>query len=301
MINSTLSTADSHSDGSRALRTAPRQPVLPDSLLRRYGASVRDRIAGAVPWLKYAWSKPLTVVILGMHRSGTSCITRIINVAGASLGGPVAAANPWNLAGHWESLEGLAVNDLILQINGGAWDDPPVVRHCPNWMRVKMRRFLGELHADGTAVWKDPRTVLTFPLWKPYLRNYRILATLRHPLSVARSLQRRDGYSIEKGLALWREYSERLLAIVQTENRVHWVDFDSAPSVFQAQLHDFASAAGLRMNGDALASYDPSLRTSDDLSGPIDNPTQSLYAELRRISAVAADRVDRHSMDFSHL
>lgn len=254
------------------------------ALLVRHGGMVLDLLAGSTNWLKYRVRKPQTIVVLGMHRSGTSCITRIVNLAGASLGGPVAGANDSNPAGHWESLAGITINDLILQINGGSWDEPPSLRHCPVWMRTKMRRFLGCLHQNGTAVWKDPRTILTFPFWKPLLENYSILVTIRHPLSVARSLQRRDGFTLDKGLWLWREYNERLASLIESEPRIYLADFDADHSQFAAQLEAFAKNTGLHLSSEALASYDPTLRTSDDLMGPLDDATQALYSKLRRIA-----------------
>jgi hypothetical protein len=260
---------------------------LRDRLIVRYAAAVRDGLAGAVGWSKYAVAKPLTIVVLGMHRSGTSCLSRIVNLSGAGLSVPVAGPNESNPAGHWEPLAGVAINDLILYINGGTWEDPPLCRHCPFWMRIKMRRFLGSLHWGGTAVWKDPRTVLTFPFWKPLLRNYHILVTFRHPLSVARSLQRRDGFPLDRGLRLWRQYNDRLVSISQSEERVHWVDFDAGPHQYRDQLQTFAAATGLQLTQEALASYDPALRTSDAAQGGLDDATEALYRKLRRLAGTA--------------
>src|SRR5438132_6905958 len=168
--------------------------------MRRLAAGVRDCLLGLPRWSLYQMTRPRTIVILGMHRSGTSSLARMVNLCGASLGGPVAGANDWNQTGHWESVEGLAINDLILHLSGGSWYNPPGHLYCDSLLRCKMKRFLGQLHRDGTAIWKDPRTVLTFPLWKPLLRNYTPVAIFRHPMSVARSLQRRDGFSLEKGV-----------------------------------------------------------------------------------------------------
>jgi hypothetical protein len=253
----------------------------------RYAAAVRDGLVGAVGYSKYALTKPLTIVILGMHRSGTSCVSRIVNISGAGLSVPVVRANASNRAGHWEPFESVAINEYILHINGGTWQEPPSIRFCPFWMRLKMRRFIGSLHWGGTAVWKDPRTVLTFPLWKPLLRNYHILATVRHPLSVARSLQSRDDFPLDQGLRLWREYNDRLVRISQTEEHVHWVDFDAGPEQFWDQLQTFAAATGLQLTDEALASYNPALRTSDVAHGKLDDATEALYRKMRRLAGTA--------------
>src|SRR5262245_16392907 len=81
--------------------------------LRRLGGGVRDCLLGLPPWCLYEIRGTRTILVLGMHRSGTSSLARMINLCGASLGGAVAGANDWNQTGHWESIEGLAINDLI--------------------------------------------------------------------------------------------------------------------------------------------------------------------------------------------
>src|SRR6185295_10355996 len=59
------------------------------SFARRYPATVWHFCNGVGGWRRYRSARPLTFVVLGMHRSGTSCVTRMINGCGASLGVPV--------------------------------------------------------------------------------------------------------------------------------------------------------------------------------------------------------------------
>jgi len=216
-----------------------------------------------------------------MHRSGTSWLTRVVHLSGASLGGAVAGPNPWNRSGHWEAVDGILINDLILSMSGGTWDEPPSHLDCDWLLRWKMKRFLGRLHREGTAIWKDPRTVLTFPLWKPLLKRYSILAIFRHPMSVARSLQRRDGYSLEKGIRLWRHYNERLLTLCAQEQEVYWCDFDSGPEQVLQVVQRLGKQVGLTVNQQAVDSYSPQLRTSDAREEPPCEHARSLYAKLK--------------------
>src|SRR4030095_3852003 len=74
-------------------------------------------------------------------------------------------------------------------------------------------------------MWKDPRTALSLPLWKEVLvqldiETYYVIC-LRHPLDVAASLQRRDGFSRVKSLALWQLYN--LSAFYWTHDECRWV------------------------------------------------------------------------------
>src|SRR5262245_66646847 len=63
-----------------------------------------------------------------MHRSGTSLLTRLLNLLGVELGQnerlttePIAN----NPRGYWEHHELTAINDAILHRFGGKWDEPP--------------------------------------------------------------------------------------------------------------------------------------------------------------------------------
>jgi hypothetical protein len=191
----------------------------------------------------------------------------------------------------------LAINDLILRRSGGSWDAPPKELYFDKLLQWKMKRFLGRLHRDGTAVWKDPRTTLTFPLWKPLLKSYRILATFRHPMSVARSLKRRDGVEIEKGIELWRSYNERLLEICANESDVAWIDFDLEPQQYVGVLDRFVAESGLNANREAMGFYRPELRTSDAQEKIDSKEIVALHARLKERVRQAAESADTNSSE----
>ena len=69
--------------------------------------------------------QPLEILcVLGMHRSGTSCLTGSLQEAGLYLG-DCHTWNPHNLKGNRENQEIVDINDRVLADNGGAWDAPP--------------------------------------------------------------------------------------------------------------------------------------------------------------------------------
>ena len=153
------------------------------------------------------------LIVLGMHRSGTSCLTGMLQQAGLVLGDVVEEA-PFNRKGNRENLEIRELNDAILANSGGAWDSPP--NHL-TWRKEHQykRDAIIEQHRDQAA-WgfKDPRTMFTLPFWQEGLKgaNLHYIATFRNPLSVAKSLNsRQPELSIEKGAELWRRYNEQLL------------------------------------------------------------------------------------------
>jgi hypothetical protein len=119
------------------------------------------------------------------------------------------------------------------------------------------------------------------------LKQCVVLAAYRHPLSVARSLQRRDGFDLERGLELWRNYNARLVSIASHEKSVYWLDFDGGPEHTARVLGQLASDARLKFGPDVMDAYEPDLRTSDLRERIADETIRTLYDTLRRKSGLS--------------
>jgi hypothetical protein len=163
---------------------------------------------------------PEIVCVLGMHRSGTSLLTRILNLLGVYLG-PIdhlLAAAPDNPTGFWEHRQLLEVNEAILGRFGGGADDPPdfpagwaaapALEDLRQQARAVVRQDFGTAAPWG---WKDPRTCLTLPFWTHLLPPMRFVVCLRDPYEVVQSLGRRNGYSAVKSVYLWLVYADAIL------------------------------------------------------------------------------------------
>jgi hypothetical protein len=163
------------------------------------------------------------VVVLGMHRSGTSFLVRALNLAGLWLGsedrlytveGRAGIGNP---RGNYENTGSVTINDAILINSGGAWYNPPRSLMVSPADLNNMRQLAESLEKGMPQEflrwgWKDPRTVLTLDVWvKALQRNVSLIATFRHPHAVAESLHSRDGMPLEHGYALWAAYNQYLL------------------------------------------------------------------------------------------
>ncbi len=143
------------------------------------------------------------LVVLGMHRSGTSCVTRMLHHLGVYLGENYCTEPmPSNLIGHWEARDVVEINDQILSLSGGSWQSVPKQLSWNHDCEQKIKRVLAQFAARPLYGWKDPRTTVTFPAWKSHLTDYVVLACVRHPLAVAQSLEVRDGFDIARGAAL---------------------------------------------------------------------------------------------------
>jgi len=170
------------------------------------------------------------ICVLGMHRSGTSLLTKILNLTGVDLGQhtrlttePVAD----NPKGYWEHSALTGISDAIIKRYGGTWDQPPVLPQC--WetdvrlddLRTRARQLIDEEFSQ-TPIWgwKDPRTCLTLPFWQQLLPPMRYIICLRNPVDVAASLRRRDGFSDEKSFRLWLTYVTTALNQTQGKPRL---------------------------------------------------------------------------------
>jgi hypothetical protein len=170
------------------------------------------------------------ICVLGMHRSGTSLLTRILNLIGIALGPdeiltsePVAS----NSKGYWENSKLTDINDQILARFGGRWDTPPTMP--PRWettaavadLKVQAQQLVQDHFGDAPLWgWKDPRTCLTLPFWQELFPSMRYLLCLRNPREVANSLATRDQFPIEKSMRLWLMYVSSALNYSRDKSRL---------------------------------------------------------------------------------
>lgn len=154
------------------------------------------------------------LLVLGMHRSGTSALTRIVNLLGTPLGNDLLPAHPDNQAGFWEHREVVLLHDELLAALGTSWDDPrPIADHelegdTVQPFRDRLRAILErEFEASPSFAIKDPRLCRLLPLWLPLLEEMNVrplcILTGRHPDEVAASLGRRDEMPDASARLLW--------------------------------------------------------------------------------------------------
>ena len=157
----------------------------------------------------------MQLIVIGMHRSGTSAVTRLINLMGAYFGPENSAigANDENPKGFWERRDLLDLDKGLLTAAGADWhqvgdftlDRIPAPYKAS--FRKKAARLVLGLDAHRPWVIKEPRLCLLFPLWRELLEVPLVIYVHRHPLQIARSLQQRNGFPLAFGLALWERYT----------------------------------------------------------------------------------------------
>ncbi|GIU87287.1 MAG: hypothetical protein KatS3mg009_1802 [Acidimicrobiia bacterium] len=157
----------------------------------------------------------MQLIVLGMHRSGTSSVTRLLNMAGAYFGpeGISNGADEGNPKGFWERLDVREACDRLLAGGGFDWwrlsrfsldAVPAEVRDA---YVTELRRIVLDLDAHRPWVVKEPRLSLLFPLLRPLLEIPVCVHVVREPLEVAESLRTRNGFPVPAGIALWELYT----------------------------------------------------------------------------------------------
>jgi hypothetical protein len=158
------------------------------------------------------------IIVLGMHRSGTSALTGCLGLLGVELGSSLIPAHPeLNAKGHWEHREAVSLNEQLLASMERTWHDE---RLLPNgWSKTPAAEaIIGEIknllqrEFARTPLWglKDPRLCRLLPIWLGAIAENGaeplFILALRHPEEVARSLARRDGIPKERAYLLWLDY-----------------------------------------------------------------------------------------------
>lgn len=148
------------------------------------------------------------IIVVGMHRSGTSMVTELLARLGLFIG--------WDAAVYSESRFFLRRNEAILAAHGGSWDHPdPVDRLLGNRVLRRETRDGLRRDVDSLAVlsylgpgrfarhrsllglpfpwgWKDPRTTVLLPLWLDVFPGARVIHVVRDGIDVAMSLSKRE-------------------------------------------------------------------------------------------------------------
>lgn len=250
------------------------------------------------------------LLVLGMHRSGTSALAGTLSLLGAQMPMQLMKADQHNPLGFFESQSIMELNQDILAAMGCDWFD-----HQPYaWAKLSslqagfaqqahdlLRQNYGE--AD-LIVLKDPRIDRLLPFWIPVLQSahYQItpLLIVRHPEEVAASLADRNGIAPAYGRLLWLRHvleaergsrglartvlgfdqflshPRRCLDRIASEHGLHWHDAEhgrsgSAPASLAALLNP-----GLRHHEHGVGAEPAGAAVSDPLTNWIEEAHRTL-------------------------
>lgn len=188
------------------------------------------------------------VCIAGMHRSGTSMITRLLNQCGLYLGAPQELISPGrgNPEGHWEHLGFVDLNKDLLSSQGYGWDLPP---DSPvDWAGLELGSFreqavklISGFEGYEPWGWKDPRNCITLGFWLQLIPDLKFVVPVRDPLAVASSLARRNLSSPAFSFHLWQAYYRSVMDACPPERRLvtRYESFFQDPEEELSKILDF--------------------------------------------------------------
>jgi hypothetical protein len=222
------------------------------------------------------------VFVLGMHRSGTSALARVIDLLGVPLADhgmvPPSRVNPAvpaddNPAGYWEPEDLVTFNTSLLERLGGRAMAPPpleVSAHAAHLLRDQIpaaRDLFRSLHQGEQWTWKDPRNCVLLPFWRAALEDRPVVVIAhREPAEVAASLRRRGPKVGASAISIWEDYVRSAMLGSQDLPRlvVDYADLVAQPERAVSRVEAFLAAQGLHLSGaeggrQAVASIDGSL------------------------------------------
>jgi len=230
-----------------------------------------------------------------MHRSGTSFLSRALNLRGTYLGQSEDLTSDDfrsyndNLRGHWESSIFLKLTNDTLQKSGGAWDNIPkkitIDGNLGNEIKEHSHKIFD--YPSLASGFKDPRIIFCLESWEKFLPpNLVIVGIYRHPLKVAESLKLRNNFSYEKSIDLWSQYNEKLLSMLE-KYPGFLLNFDWQKEKLFSEIDFISESLGLSKTIQLDEWYTNDLKRSDtsyNNSYSLNDKTVSLLLKLEESS-----------------
>ncbi|MGC2780796.1 MAG: hypothetical protein WA418_34690 [Bradyrhizobium sp.] len=195
------------------------------------------------------------ILVLGMHRSGTSAITRVLSLLGAALPRDLNTGTFGNAADYWESLPLVECHEAMLREIGSRWDDWRAFK--PDDLAAgSFDRFKSEIAGLVEAqfgdsplfVLKDPRISRFVPLYRGILEDMgiapRYILALRNPLAVMMSLRERDGMTPGFAGLVWLRHMLDAERATRGESRVI-ASYERLMADWRPVVVDIAAGLGL--------------------------------------------------------
>ncbi|MCT7975650.1 hypothetical protein [Laspinema olomoucense] len=220
------------------------------------------------------------VFILGMHRSGTSCLTGMIEQYGLHLG-EVSPIDKFNQKGNRENKVVMQINNELLLANGGYWYEPEEVQWVTPSLKERIEQFKQNLDVGKFWGIKDPRMLFCLSAW--FQPDTLLAGTFRHPYEVIYSLKDRGNIVLSgrDWQDLWFRYNCQLISLYRL-CPFPIVNFDWEPNRYRAVVQNLGRSLSLNIEREDF--FDPELRhhrCGEEIQDP---RARKLYSELVEIA-----------------
>lgn len=216
-------------------------------------------------------TRPVALFVMGMNRSGTSALTRVLSLCGGTLPPRLAGANSRNPLGYWEPRESLRLNTAILRRHGSEWFDPTLRLQEEGALSAneyatcvaEIKTFLTTLPEAPVVVIKALQITALSDMWFEAADqagfDVVVVIALRHPHEVAASLAAFNRASPELADALWLKYN--MLAETKTRSvpRV-FVEYSNLLEDWRREMKRVSSALSIDLNAEDEGAIEDFLR-----------------------------------------
>ncbi|MEP7064008.1 MAG: glycosyltransferase, partial [Betaproteobacteria bacterium] len=297
----------------RTVFRAGRGALVPVPVMQSVAAEWRRAHSTATstpPPVAVAHDGKAALVVLGMHRSGTSAISRVLNLCGALLPEkvtpPKLGVNP---KGFWEPEAVVDLDTRLLHQLGGDWNrvdfELPSEGAVIDDFASDAAALLADEYAGAPLILvKDPRIGVLAPVWDRALTaagyRPRYVVPVRNPLEVAQSLHARGDMSVADGLALWRAYMQRIESFVESRDvAVVYIRYADLLADWRAVVDSIAAKLDVRLDAntrsDEISRFlDTDLRNQQSGDAQLDAVLDGTEGDaIRALHARAMARCDR--------
>ncbi len=256
------------------------------------------------------------IFILGMHRSGTSALARVVNLLGADLGKKLMAAAEDNKKGFFEHEPIVTIHDRLLNELGSHWSDSTPLPE--GWQKTKaakeaqkkLRAIIDKEFAKS-ELWalKDPRQCRLMELWLPLLKERKIqphfIIAYRHPQEVAASLESRDGMNLEAAYETWLSYTvEAMLSALDYPYSI--ISYDELMKNWQPAMERVGKELGLdwpiemnKAKKEINSFLSPNLRHHKAAKNDLPKPIAACLKQLQKPNRKSLEKIQQAAMERS--
>ncbi|MGO9383084.1 MAG: sulfotransferase family protein [Mycobacterium sp.] len=204
-------------------------------------------------------ARPIALFVLGVNRSGTSALTRVLSLCGGALPAGLVGAMPDNPLGHWEPRKAIVLNEAILRRHGSTMFDPTLRLQEEGAFDAEgnsaciaeIRAFLTTLPTAPLVVIKDPRITLLTGVWFEAARlagfDIAVVIAVRHPQEVIASIAARISASPELSSALWLKLNLVAERYTRGLPRV-FVDYANLLDNWRREIERISAALAIDLN-----------------------------------------------------
>ncbi|MEO0769047.1 MAG: sulfotransferase [Cyanobacteria bacterium J06649_4] len=159
-----------------------------------------------------------SVIITGMHKSGTSLTASVLQAAGIHIGETLMGPGPGNRLGHFEDMDLYSLHyDVLayLGIHTDGWETQSGLQMPQQFLPAVNDLLHRKQQVDRVWGWKEPRTTLFLDFWKQALPTAKFVFVYRNPWDVVDSLFRRGDRIFdsnpEAAIEAWMTYNTAII------------------------------------------------------------------------------------------